>query len=90
MSEDKIKLQGIMSEGYGLIPKKVMKDKTLTIEAKVIYAFTESHSNDVDTSYLSVEYIADYLNISIQCLDKHMEILEEKGYINVCKESSEK
>ena len=38
MSNDEIKLQGIFQEGYGIIPKMVMKDKRLTIEAKSIYA----------------------------------------------------
>ena len=86
MSEDKIKLQGIMSEGYGVIPKKVMKDKTLTIEAKAIYAFMASYSGNGNTSYPSVEYITDFLGISRHRFNRHRKLLEEKGYISVSQE----
>ena len=86
MSEDKIKLQGIMSEGYGVIPKKVMKDKTLTIEAKAIYAFMASYSGNGNTSYPSVEYITDFLDISRHRFNRHRKLLEEKGYISVSQE----
>ena len=86
MTEDKIKLQGIMSEGYGVIPKKVMKDKTLTIEAKAIYAFMASYSGNGNTSYPSVEYITDFLDISRHRFNRHRKLLEEKGYISVSQE----
>ena len=86
MSEDKIKLQGIMSEGYGVIPKKVMKDKNLTIEAKAIYAFMASYSGNGNTSYPSVEYITDFLDISRHRFNRHRKLLEEKGYISVSQE----
>ena len=86
MSEDKIKLQGIMSEGYGVIPKKVMKDKDLTIEAKAIYAFMASFSGNGNTSYPSVEYITDFLDISRHRFNRHRKLLEEKGYISVSQE----
>ncbi len=84
--QNKLNLKGIMSEGYGVIPKKVMKDKTLTIEAKAIYAFMASYSGNGNTSYPSVEYITDFLDISRHRFNRHRKLLEEKGYISVSQE----
>ena len=84
--QDKLNLKGIMSEGYGVIPKKVMKDKDLTIEAKAIYAFMASFSGNGNTSYPSVEYITDFLDISRHRFNRHRKLLEEKGYISVSQE----
>lgn len=86
MSEDKIKLQGIMSEGYGIIPKKVMKDEDLTIDAKAIYAFMASFAGAGNTSFPSVKFITDKLGISRQRFNKHRKLLEDKGYITIKKE----
>ena len=83
MSEDKIKLQGIMSEGYGVIPKKVMKDEDLTIDAKAIYAFMASFAGAGNTSFPSVKFITDKLGISRQRFNKHRKLLEDKGYITI-------
>ena len=86
MTEDKIKLQGIMSEGYGIIPKKVMKDEDLTIDAKAIYAFMASFAGAGNTSFPSVKFITDKLGISRQRFNKHRKLLEDKGYITIKKE----
>ena len=54
----------LMSKGYGLIPKTVMLDTNLSIEAKAIYAFLSSYSGAGNTSFPSVETIRKYLDIS--------------------------
>ena len=63
-----------------------MKDKDLTIEAKAIYAFMASFSGNGNTSYPSVEYITDFLDISRHRFNRHRKLLEEKGYISVSQE----
>lgn len=83
---DKLELKGVMSEGYGIIPKKIMKDKELTIEAKSIYAFIASYSGNGNSAYPTVEYITDFLGISRQRFNKHRKLLEDKGYISVSQE----
>lgn len=83
---DKLELKGVMSEGYGIIPKKVMKDKGLTIEAKSIYAFIASYSGNGNSAYPTVEYITEFLGISRQRFNKHRKLLEDKGYISVSQE----
>ena len=43
-SKDEVRLQNtsILSDGYGLIPKKISRDKDLTMEAKAIYGYLAS------------------------------------------------
>src|SRR5699024_597082 len=82
-ANDSLKTNGIMSEGYGIIPKKVMKDKELSIESKAIYAFMASYSGAGKTSFPSVNLITDMLGISRQRFNKHRQQLEDKGYITV-------
>lgn len=87
MSEkDALKISSVLSEGYGIIPKKVMKDKDLSIEAKSIYAFLCSYSGKGDTAFPGVSLITGTLGISRQRYNKHREILEKKGYITVIRE----
>lgn len=35
---EKIKMQGIFEEGYGFVAKKVMRDKSLNVLSKAVYA----------------------------------------------------
>lgn len=80
---DKLQLSNVLSEGYGIIPKKLMKDKELTIEAKAIYAFLASYTGKGDTSFPSLGLITSSLGISRQRYNKHRELLVDKGYIEI-------
>ena len=84
--QNKLNVKGVMSEGYGIIPKKVMKDEDLTIDAKAIYAFMASFAGAGNTSFPSVKFITDKLGISRQRFNKHRKLLEDKGYITIKKE----
>lgn len=81
--KEELQLKGVMSEGYGIIPKKVMKDKDLSIESKAIYAFMASYSGSGNTSFPSVDLITDMLGITRQRFNKHRKHLEDKGYITI-------
>ena len=83
--QNKLNVKGVMSEGYGIIPKKVMKDKDLSIDAKAIYAFISSYAGAGSTSFPSVNLITDMLGISRQRFNKHRKLLEDKGYITIKK-----
>lgn len=84
MENDKnFKTINILSKGYGIIPKKVMLDKELSIEAKAIYSFFCSFTGNGDTAFPSVSLITSSLGISRQRYNKHRGILEQKGYIKV-------
>lgn len=73
--------QHILTMGYGVIPKLVMKDLDLTIEAKAIYAYIASYAGAGSTAYPSVELICHDLRIGKDRFQKHKRMLLEKGYL---------
>lgn len=85
-NNDQVQMGNVLSEGYGIIAKKVMKDKDLSIEAKAIYAFLCSYTGKGDTAFPGVSLITGTLGISRQRYNKHREALEAKGYISVIRE----
>lgn len=87
---DKLKITGVLSQGYGIIPKMLMKDKELSIEAKGIYAYIASYAGNGSTAFPSVNLICSDLNISENRFHKHKVVLIEKGYIQVEQERTGK
>ena len=80
---DELKLEGIFSKGYGTIPKLVMKDKKLTVEAKAIYAYICSYAGGGDTAFPSVDLICSDLGMSENRFFKHRKLLVESGYLTI-------
>ena len=80
---DELKLGGIFSKGYGIIPKLVMKDKNLTVEAKSIYAYICSYAGGGDTAFPSVDMICSDLGMSENRFFKHRKLLVESGYLTI-------
>lgn len=87
---DKVKIEGVLSLGYGIIPKLVMKDKDLTIEAKAIYAYISSYAGNGTSAFPSVSLICNDLDIGENRFHKHKKVLVEKGYIEVKRERTSK
>ena len=54
-NKDEVKIQStsILSEGYGLIPKKITRDKSLTMESKAIYGYLASFAGTGGQCYPS-------------------------------------
>lgn len=84
--KDQLEVEGILSKGYGVIPKLVMKDKDLTIEAKAIYAYISSYAGNGTEAFPSVELICSDLDIGENRFHKHKKNLISKGYIEVRRE----
>lgn len=84
--QDFIKLQGIFEDGYGIIAKKVMKDKSLHIIAKSIYSYICSYSGKGKDAFPSQSLICNDLDISKDTLAKYVKQLKESGYITVKQE----
>ena len=80
---------GIMEKGYGFIPKLIMKDKDITIEAKAIYAYLSSYTGAGNTAYPSISLMCGDLDISEARFYKHRKLLVEKGYIVIEKRRTE-
>lgn len=87
--KDMLKTGSVLSAGYGIIPKLVMKDKDISIEAKAIYAFLCSYTGKGDTAFPGIGIITGHLEISEHRFYKHRKALLEKGYISLTKERHE-
>ena len=78
-------VDGVNAQGYGTIPKLVMKDRRLTPQAKAIYAYFCSYAGCGSTAFPKVSQIMYDLNISNKTYYKHFDLLTEFGYITVVK-----
>lgn len=83
MSQNFLATSELFSKGYGFIPKVVMTDTDLTVEAKAIYSYLASYSGAGMSSYPSTELMLKHLNMSMNRYLKHRKILEEKGYLTI-------
>lgn len=90
MSNDQLKVEGILSKGYGLSPKLIMKDKRLTIEAKAIYAYMASYAGNGQTAFPSMSLMQEDLDITEKRLRKHRDLLVDAGYLEIVRERNEK
>jgi hypothetical protein len=82
MENNVLIVEDINSKGYGIIPKIVMQDKRLTIEAKAIYAYFCSYAGAGSQAFPSVAKIMFDLTIKKDRFYKHLKILKESGYIS--------
>ena len=87
--KDELKVEGVFSKGYGIIPKLVMKDKNLTVEAKAIYAYISSYAGNGDTAFPAVDLICSDLGMSENRFFKHRKLLVEFGYITISRKRKE-
>ena len=82
-------MDGVMSKGYGTIPKLVMQHEDLSIEAKAIYAYLASFAGAGDTSYPSVSIMCKHLGISRDRFYRHRKTLLENDFIRITQHQNE-
>ena len=82
-ANNEIILEGVLTKGYGIMPKMIVLDKNLSIEAKAIYAFLTSFGGNGNAPFPSVETIIKYLSISENRFYKYRKELINNGYIEV-------
>lgn len=80
---DILKFEGIMSGGFGIAPRIVMRDERLSIEAKAIYSYFQSFAGANETAFPSRETILKELNISKNRYYKYLNQLIECDYIRI-------
>lgn len=68
---------------FGHIPFLIMLDQRLTVEAKAIYSYFCSHSEDGFYTFPSVSEIIKDLKISETRYYKHFALLKKYGYVSV-------
>lgn len=80
MSENRIELSGIFSEGYGVIPKRLMRadiDKNI----KLILAYMLSYTGGGNECFPAIRTIAQDLKMSTNTIVKYLKQAEENGFI---------
>lgn len=82
----KIESEGIMRNGFGILPKYVMRDKDMTLEAKAVYAYFCSYIGNGSTCYPKRNTILSQLgegekNWNIKTYYNHFNQLIEQGYV---------
>lgn len=80
---NEIKLEGILSKGYGIIPKLVAQDTKLTAEAKAIYSYLCSYAGSGQTAFPSVSLMVHHLDMSENRFYKHRKYLIDRGYVSI-------
>ena len=78
-----IKLEGIFSNGYGIIPKSIMRDTEISAEAKAIYAYLSSFAGSGNTAFPSVSLMCHELGMGENRFYKHRKQLVDKDYISI-------
>lgn len=68
-------------DGYGRVYQQVTRDKSLTIEAKGIYAYLASMAGADGECYPNTALMCEELGISGNRLYKHMKVLEMRGAV---------
>lgn len=79
----RLEIEGVNFKGFGNIPKFVMLDSDLTLEAKTLYAYFCSFTGKGNSSFPGRNKITRDLKISKTSFYKHLDMLIENGYIIV-------
>jgi DnaD/phage-associated family protein len=83
-TEVKIENNSILSNGYGLIPQMVARDKTISIGAKGLYSYLSSMAGATKRSCYPSRYLITHeLNLSKNTFTKYLNELKKSGYIRV-------
>jgi len=77
---DQLKVEGINFKGFGILPKYVMLDPDLSIEAKTIYAYFCSFAGNGSATFPGRDKILSDLPMSKDAYYKHFRQLTDQGY----------
>lgn len=82
MKNDKKSLL-VTNFAYGILPKSVMRDRSITVGAKAIYALLCTYAGSKGSAFPSIGLIMSDLNMSKNAYYKHMDVLKDSCYIRV-------
>lgn len=86
---DVLRFEGIMSGGFGMAPRIVMRDQRISIEAKAIYSYFQSFAGSKDTAFPSRDTILQDLCISKTRYYKYLQQLIDCDYIRIERDETE-
>ena len=87
--EDQLRIEGVNFKGFGILPKYVMLDRELTLDAKTIYAYFCSFAGNGNTTFPGRDKILEELPMNKDSYYKHFHYLIEQGYISVLQQRQE-
>ena len=76
-----LRLDALLSHGYGLSPQLVMRSKGLSIEAKALYGYLSSFAGAGDTAFPSTSRILEELDISKNRFYKIRKLIKETIFL---------
>lgn len=79
----------VQDTGYGLIPKSIMRNKGISIQAKAVYSYLAGFAGTTQRAFPSADLITAELNISRNTFYKYLKELREIGVVEVQKERTE-
>lgn len=80
-SPNTLRFRGMLSSGYGMIPRLVMQDQRLTIKEKALYAYLLCYADAGTSAFPKVETVKAHLGIGTSSFQKYMNTLQRLGYI---------
>lgn len=81
MTENLIELSGIFSEGYGFVPKKLMRAKDLSSTTKMVLCYLLSFTGAGVSCFPQIKDIAADLNITTRTVIRSINQSVKQGYI---------
>lgn len=85
MSENRISLSGIFSEGYGIVPKKLFKSKDIGKYEKLILCYMLSYTGRGNDCFPSVQTMKDDLGLGNSTVCNAINKCVQMGYIEKVK-----
>lgn len=73
----------IYDSGFGILPKNVMIDTELSLQAKGLFAYFVSYAGNSDNAFPSRSLIQHQLGIGKDTLTKYLKELKLRGYVEV-------
>ena len=83
MANDVVKMTEVNSKGFGTVPKLVMTDRNISVQAKAIYSYLCSFSGAGESCFPGKDRMSADLGISKDTLTKYIKQLVSAGYISV-------
>jgi len=80
----------IFEQGWGIVPKMIMKEPNISIQAKAIYAYLCSYAGNATQAFPSATLMQYELGITKDTFYKYLDELIKNNYITVSKMASEK
>lgn len=73
----------LYNTGFGIVPKKVMQDPTLSLQAKGLFSYLTTYANKDGDCFPSRDLMCSHLNIGKDTITKYLKELKGAGYLEV-------